>query len=161
MAIAGAIVQFLDFGAKLTKEAYALYEEGESIIRQKAVIQTNDLQDFIAKFNRNLQKEAQDQKLSEDEKALQSLCLECKKLADSLSEKLDTLNVKEKNRVWKSLGTALSNVWSKKDILRMEEDLQKYRQAIDTRILSITRLVNRSKFTSMIVRISNAALGML
>lgn len=139
VAIAGALVQFLDFGTKLTKEAYALYNDGESVIRQKAAMQTNDLQDFIAKFDQTLQKEAQEKKLSEDEEALYSLCLECKKIADTLSAKLDTLNVKEKNRVWKSLGTALSNVWSKKDILKMEEDLQKYRQAIDTRMLSITR----------------------
>lgn len=139
IAIAGIVVQFVDFGAKLVKEASALYEDGESSIRKKAAANTGDLQDFIARFDDSLNEEAQEKELSEDEKALQTLCHNCRDLAQSLSAKLGTLNVKESHRVWKSLGTALSNVWSKKEIQKMEEDLGKYRQAIDTRMISLTR----------------------
>lgn len=139
LAIAGAVVSFLDFGTKLVKEAHALYEDGESTIRKKAARDTSDLQDFSAKFDQALRSETQHRAMSEDEKALQSLCLECKKLADSLAAKLGTLSVREKHRVWKSLTTALSNVWSKSEILKMEEDLGKYRMAIDTRMISLTR----------------------
>ncbi len=139
LAIAGAVVQFLDVGARLVKEANALYHDGESTIRKKAAADTSDLQDFSAKFEQALCAEGQGHNLSEDEKTLQSICLDCKRLADSLAAKLETLNVKEKNRVWKSLGTALSNVWSKSDIQQMEEDLAKYRRAIDTRMIGLTR----------------------
>ncbi|CZR53588.1 uncharacterized protein PAC_03468 [Phialocephala subalpina] len=118
LAIAGAVVQF-------------------STLR--AAKNTSDLQNFSTQFEHVLRSGTQGHGLSEDEQALQSICLECKTLAESLTTNLESLNVHEKHRVWKSLGAALSNVWSKNEILRMEEDLRKYRSAIDTRMIGLTR----------------------
>ena len=139
LAIAGAVVQFLDFGCKILEETRTLYEDGESSIRKRAAAATNDLMDFTARFNETLATDAKDRAITEEERELRSLCIKCRTLAESLCTRLDSLNVKEKHRVWSSLGTALSNVWSKKDILKTQDELAELRSEIDTRLVGLIR----------------------
>jgi hypothetical protein len=139
LAIAGAIVQFLEVGCKIVAETKNLYEDGESTIRKQAAAATNDLKDFTTRFDEALTADGKDRGLTDEEQDLRALCVKCKNLAVSLSTRLDNLNVKEKHRVWSSLGTALSNVWSKKDILKTQDELAQLRSQIDTRLAGLTR----------------------
>lgn len=139
LAIAGAVVQFLDFGCKIIAESSHLYQNGESKIRRQAEAATNDLHDFTVRFDATLAYDAKDRVLTEEEQDLKVLCVKCKTAAETLIAKLDALNVKEKHRVWNSLATALSIVWSKKDILRMQDDLNELRLEINTRLTGLIR----------------------
>jgi len=137
LAIAGAVVQFVDFGTKIIVECKSIYKSGESSIRKQAMEATNDLQDFSAKFEQSLHENLDRGCLTEDELALKTLCGKCKKLADELVEKLNTLAVQDKKRVWKNLETALASVWSRKEIEETKERLNEYRRAIDTRMIGL------------------------
>jgi hypothetical protein len=139
LAIAGTVVQFLDVGCKIVAETKNLYQDGESTIRKRAAQATNDPKDFTARFDEALCADDKDRGLTDEEQDLRTLCVKCKNLTQSLSTRLDNLNVKEKHRVWSSLGIALSNVWSKKDILKTQEELAELRSQIDTRLASLIR----------------------
>ena len=142
LAIAGTVVQFLDVGCKILDETRNLYENGESTIRKRATAATNDLKDFTARFEDALTADAKERALTDEERDLRTLCTKCKTLAESLCTKLDSLNVKEKHRVWSSLGTALTNVWSRKDILKTQDELAELRREIDTRLAGLIRRVH-------------------
>lgn len=141
LAIAGNVVQFVDFGSKLILETHHIYHDGESQIRKRAAKATSDLKDFSTKFERTLGSTTDRRPLTEDEAALRILCANCKELADSLVDKLDTINVRGKHHLWSSVALAWANIWSKKDILATQEELDEYRRAIDTRIIGLTRSV--------------------
>jgi hypothetical protein len=134
-ALAGTIVQFVDFTAKLISVGHELYKAGELSVQEKAALATNDLLDLSLKLERPLRSGSELTCLTEDEVALGDLCHTCHEMAAELIERLDKLKVHDRHDLSKSLRKAFRNVWERTDLKDMEERLTKFRAAIDTRIL--------------------------
>lgn len=139
LAIAGTLVQFLDFGGKLIAEFIALSKDGKSTIRDRAEESSNDLNNFSIKLEQALCASGESSTLTTDELALKTLCGNCQKLAGSLTEKMKVIQVTGKGKSLNNFRSALATIWSKREIEGMQEQLNEYRQAIDTRILAVIR----------------------
>lgn len=68
-------MQLLDAGCKIITETRALWQDGELTIRERAATPTNDLKDFIARFDKALAMNAKHQGLSDEDRGLRALCV--------------------------------------------------------------------------------------
>jgi hypothetical protein len=87
----------------------------------------------------------------EDEKALESLCDECRKVANELLHRLNGLKVTKnkangKGPVWGSLAKALKSAWTADEVEGLIRRLSMFRQSIDTHILASIRSVSVTLF---------------
>jgi hypothetical protein len=164
IGLAGTIVQFVDFGSKIILEGRELFKSGSLKLNEQAEVVAKDLLDFSTKLQRvPPDPNAAPGPPTENELALRKLCEECNDIAKQILAKLDELKPKlrppkdlpknasrKEKEMWfkkvkeyqkdierlgNSLRLALLSVWSRKDLLEIGERLEKYRAAIQTRIL--------------------------
>jgi hypothetical protein len=89
--------------------------------------------------------------LVEEEILLQGLAQRCRELATELLGLLEELKIKDShNRKWESFRQALKRVRGEKAINNLEERLQKFREQLSIRLISLLRFVSDSqgKFSS-------------
>jgi plasmid maintenance system antidote protein VapI len=134
LSIAGAVVQFLDFGTKLISESWKIYKDGELEVHVQAAVAARDLRSYNAKLRQSLRAQGVTSCSTQDEAALEELCRDCSALADEFILRLEKLKV-EKGHVWKSLSQAISSIWKKQELAEIQQRLSGYMNAINTRIL--------------------------
>ncbi|KAL9613688.1 MAG: hypothetical protein Q9167_001765 [Letrouitia subvulpina] len=109
LALAGNIVQFVDFSFKLLRETKTIYQSSSGGSEDNDVIEKITMD--VISLNNNLTASAAPAVIPED---LRALAGQCKLVAEKLLKALEDVKVKGSHRVWKSFKQALENVWKMK-----------------------------------------------
>jgi hypothetical protein len=157
LALAGNILQFVDYGHKLLARAGELYRStaGSLAVNDQIELVTTDLQTLISKLRLSFPSDdASDDKCEkrcEDgggddsghdaSSTFEEICDGAANVATELLEKLASLKVQPgKHRKWKTLKQAVRTLWSEERIETLLERLSRFKQALETRILFSLRL---------------------
>jgi hypothetical protein len=136
LSVAGTIVQFVDFGTKIVRGTYHMYNSatGALPVNEELEIITRDLAVLVTKLRQPLQAEdAPTGRLHNTlQVALQSLCDDCVRVADKLITRLDSLKVQGRHQVWRSFQHAIKAAWAQKEVDELAATLSKYRASIQT-----------------------------
>jgi hypothetical protein len=141
LSVAGTIVQFVDFGAKLLSQAAELYKSPVGTLRSNNELElvTTDLRCLITKLRKSYSAGNDAESSSEDVQqrtSFERLCDEAATLAEELIVRLNKLKVKDgKQRIWRSLKEAVETAWSKNEVADMKRRLLSFREALETRVL--------------------------
>jgi len=164
IGLAGTVVQFVDFGSRVLLEGRELYKSGSVKLNVQAEAVTRDLLDFSVKLEQSSRLHNAARPPTENELALRKLCDDCHGVAKQLLAQLAKLKPKlvpprdlprhasnENKGIWlknlrehqsevekmgNSLRLALMSVWSRKELEELEGRLEKYRNAIQTRLIA-------------------------
>jgi DNA repair exonuclease SbcCD ATPase subunit len=141
IGLAGNIVQFVDFGFKLSRDFKELYQSAEG--GKAKHLELEDLMTDLESLCQKLQKTTGP--ATQDDEELRDLARACAKLARELLAMLEKVKVnKERNPKLASLKQALKNIWKDKDISALEERLGRYREQLNQRLVYILRYVLRT-----------------
>lgn len=135
VGFASSVLTFVDFSATLVRGTYELYQSGTT--RDNAHI-TNVLEDLRQATKELSSRDALDMK-DQHQRALASLSEKCLQLSEELAAILDDLQIKGKNRKWKSVKSAWMNITKQSTITSMEKKLAEYRTEIILRLNLMTR----------------------
>jgi hypothetical protein len=141
IGLAGNIVQFVDFGFKLSHDFKELYESTEGGKTKHLELQdvTTDLESLCQKLQNKTSPATQ------DDEDLRNLARACTKLARELLAMLEKLKAnKERNPKLATFKQALKNIWKDKDISDLEQRLGRYREQLNQRLIYILRYVLRT-----------------
>jgi len=142
LGLAGNIVQFVDFSAKLVSGGVELYRSADGALPKNAELKATvtDLSSITRKLQTHDQGSPQ-HPYSKDETALVNLSAQCKILGDKLVEVLEDLTVSGSHKKWKSVRQALRSVWKETEIQDMQKRLDSFRSQITLRLIAILRFV--------------------
>lgn len=141
LGLVSNVIQFVEYAAKLISGCHDLYRSANGALDDHNALET---------VSQNLKSLAQDvqpskrspnAKQSRVEEELQLACEECIKVNQKILELLEKLKVNGPNRKWESFRQILNIMMRQKDVARLEEDLKKIQQRIDTSMLFCLRWV--------------------
>jgi hypothetical protein len=141
IGLAGNIVQFVDFGIKLSRDFRELYQSAEGGKAKHLELEdvTTDLESLCQKLQNTAIPATQ------DDGELRNLARGCAKLARELLAMLEKVKVnKERNPRLATFRQASKNIWKEKDICDLEERLGRYREQLNQRLVYILRYVLRT-----------------
>lgn len=144
-SLAGTVIQFVDFGAKVVSRTRQLYQDGQLSVHKQAKYATEDLLDFSTKLQQSQHPELQAKRMTDDDKALAALCQDCDAIAKMLLNQLAKLQLPENgNRQrWNTVGQALRSICAQEQLAELDNRLAGYRRAMDSRILGLLRQVTK------------------
>lgn len=96
LQVAGGVIQFLDFGSKMLSKSRKLYRSADGVLSENVDLEvvTTDLATILKSLERKLpDNRAIKEDKSEDEKALDELCIRCVAIAEELIAHLDKLKI--------------------------------------------------------------------
>ncbi|CAH0045286.1 unnamed protein product [Clonostachys solani] len=98
LQVAGGVIQFLDFGSKLLSNTRKLYRSPDGVLSENVDLEvvTTDLATILLSLERKLPDHRPikaDCSQSEDEKALDELCIRCVAIAEELIANLNKLKI--------------------------------------------------------------------
>jgi hypothetical protein len=141
LSTATAVIQFLDFAGKVVSGTCEIY-------RGRPPKKT-DPNSSIASITTSLHAATKSlgtfkEKLplrpwSSQDAAISKLAESCTEVGEELLALLKRLRAQSNRRIWPSFRTALLTVWSEKDIERLCQTLEDYRQQISMHILIALR----------------------
>ncbi len=142
LSVAAAVIQFVDFGLRLTSAGIELYESGSLAVNDELELITRDLtrlaQDIVAAPTHMLN-------YSEDEASLKKLANECQKIGEELLAQLKSLRVRPSGNHIKhgleSFRRSLRSVRKKGEIQSIENRLKRVQDQIKMNILNLLRFV--------------------
>lgn len=131
LALAGNILQFIDFTWKLLSDSRAIYysdtgSSDEHVVLEKIV---KNLQPLVA--NLTISNTASNQ--------LKDIATTCQNVSDKLREALLELEMKGQKSRWKSFVHALKNVWEQSQIIDLTNQLEKAQNQLNTHLLFMMR----------------------
>jgi hypothetical protein len=130
LSLAGNVVQFIEFGTRLLSTTKELYRSstGSLTVHDEIELVTTDLSILVAKLKQNRTDEPDD---------FQKICDEAASVATEILTKLGTMKVKKegKYRELKSFRAAVKQVWSHRELEKLEARLGRIQEAIKTRVL--------------------------
>lgn len=139
LSVASAVVQMVDFGAKLFSKSAELYKSAEGSLPVNVEISSivEDLSQISAGLvaSHGLKEE----QLTEDEVALIRLASQCNTLAHELLSGLQRLVVQNPDRRWESVYKAVKAMWKEKKIHETQERLNAFRSELTIRLVAILR----------------------
>ncbi|KAI9867951.1 MAG: hypothetical protein M1813_007773 [Trichoglossum hirsutum] len=123
------IVQFVDFGCKLTSKSVELYQSSSGMLAENidAEAATNHLVILNDKIK--------DGAVAADNGALKDLCISCGATAAELLAVLGKVKVQGKHTKWKSMREALRSVWSKEEVEGLERRLLSLRDELNLHVV--------------------------
>lgn len=125
VSLVGNIVQFVSFSGKLISKSAKLYRSRKDILPENADIEMA-INHLIILIDR-----LKDAATSAGDGELQKLCTSCSIVAQELLAVLDKFRMKGGRSIWKSIGKALQNVWSREDIAGLERRVAGLREALN------------------------------
>ena len=154
LSVASAVVQFVDFTSKVISKGNKYYNSPDGNLEENA-----ELRDIAAKIRRLTglltksaaprhdpyrESQAQDSLIAStrpepEERALEGVVEECKKIAAELISALDKLKLHGSHKRWDSFRQALKSCWGKKAIEKMLERLRLAREDLVLHLLVIMR----------------------
>ncbi|KAI7158770.1 hypothetical protein KC349_g4614 [Hortaea werneckii] len=151
LSIGAAVLQFVDFGSRLLVNGYDAYHSVAGATTDNLELEkiTQDLSSLCLALEFN--HVTSSRVLSRDEKDLLKLALDCRELASSLVQLLQSLKVKSgtRHRSWESIRQAIRSVWKKSEIEDLQARLERIRNEMDSRLLELIRQEAHAIFASV------------
>ncbi|KFZ16661.1 hypothetical protein V502_04977 [Pseudogymnoascus sp. VKM F-4520 (FW-2644)] len=145
LALAGNIVQFVEFSGKIISGSSELFQSSTGVLNSNEALEaiTKGLVAMTSKLGQ-LDLDDQSHLVSEEEQALQDLCRSCTSVADELLLRLNKLKVptsigQGKRKRWKSAQHAVQSVWAEKELSTLGGRLAGFKQALELRIVAQLR----------------------
>lgn len=139
LSVATALVQFIDFTARIVSKGHHLSQSTSGILAENESIElaTIRLRDLAIP----LQPQSPDGGSNTDDGALKAICKECVGIAAQLLAQLEKLKVSNDctNRRWKSFRQALKSVWSKDKVEDLHKRLRGLGEDLRTHVLILLR----------------------
>ncbi len=116
LTVASAVVQMVDFGAKLFSKSVELYKSSESSLPTN--IQLSLVVEDLSRISGGLAAVGglKQEQLTKDEVALNRLASQCNSMANELISDLQRLVVRNPQRKWESMYKVIKAVWKEKKI---------------------------------------------
>ncbi len=131
-SLACGVLQFVDYGCKLISTTKNFYQKGSLEGNDDLERQISHLSALRSALNSN---RALNCAGYQDYQELLTLAGECDATAQELLEVLDNLKVSGSHRIWKSLDKSFAMRRRKGTIERLNNKMDSFRKALDTRIL--------------------------
>ena len=127
LSLAGAIIQFVEFGSKILSSGNELYKSTTGALsgNDEVNLVTTDLLAIVKKLQHE----------GNFDKDFEQICDEARKVAQELLIRLESLKVKGKHRLWKSLRQAVQTALSTDEIDALRSRLAYLSKALETRVL--------------------------
>jgi hypothetical protein len=139
VSLAGTVVQFVDFSAKLISKGYEIYNsaDGTFVENRELEVVAHSLQRHIGTLSRSSREVVSP--ATADEIALKELCEACQSVAGEFLDALDRVKVRGSNRKWKSVQQALKSYWSQEKIEGLEKRIARFKDQISFNLLGMLR----------------------
>jgi len=137
LSIATAVVQFLDFAGKVVSGTWQIYR-GQPPKGTEANSDVRSITISLNKVTKNLQaskRKSSSKHWSSQDAAISMLAESCTEVGEQLLTLLDRLRSQSNHRAWASFRTALRTIWSEKEVDKLCQTLDSYRQQISMHIL--------------------------
>lgn len=135
-ALAGVVVQFVDFTSRIVSKGWRLYQSPDGTLLENRVfeLKTQHLMIIIEKLRVSLPKDVSEP-LSQEDQALVVLCQQCTSIGATIVAALGSRKIHGKNSPWKSFRQALKDVWDKEELKLVTDGLDSIRKQVETHIL--------------------------
>ncbi|KAF8850858.1 hypothetical protein BDZ45DRAFT_731282 [Acephala macrosclerotiorum] len=136
LSVTGNVVQFVEFGTSVLREAYLLYtsKDGTTSVNQELGFVVGDLLKLVAKLRRDGSQDNVAMSNSETEQELESLCVSCTNIAQEMIGRLRSRDMTH-GRVWASLSEAIQSAWNRTTTDALMNRLSVIKEAVEFRIL--------------------------
>lgn len=142
IGLAGNIVQFIDFGAKLLSKANQIRKEGSTAENVHLGVVTKDLSRYIDSLNSAIIAQQREKRvLGEEDTALYEICGGCLQVAHELETALEGLGSNGRVGKWKSYRHAFKSIWGKSRVTELRDRLSVYSSQMDRRLLASIKYV--------------------
>ena len=138
ISLAGSIVQFVDFSAKIISKTRELSSHGTTQEAYNAEIVIRDLSRLSEQLKDGV-RAAGAAPQTEDDQALEVLCNGCIGLSERMMKRLEKLKLGEGTGKRRAFLGALKSIWSQKELESEEAQLASYRSQLEFRILTSFR----------------------
>jgi hypothetical protein len=139
VSLTSAIVQFVDFSAKLISKSHEIYTSSSGVSQENVNLQAiaDRLGTLAIHFNDDLSTGGGIKPASQ---CLSSLALSCKDVADELLQAIESLKVHSgPNRKWRTFRKALKSMWEKGRIEDLERRLNDLRSQLTIELVAHIR----------------------
>jgi hypothetical protein len=139
LSLAGNIIQFVDFGARLLSNARELYRSpvGSLSVHDEITLVTTDLETLVKRLRGPVNARPSSEENDNQLQTLRKICGEAATVAEELLKRLETLKLsgEEKHRGWRTVGLAVRSLWNEKEIAGLSNRLVMLKEALKTRVL--------------------------
>jgi hypothetical protein len=141
LALAGNIVQFIDFGCRLVSESHEIYKRGVAAEYVDFQVISENLSELSDSFkNISPENETFHPMAHRREDGLRRMASMCKEVADELFQTLQNLKAKNTpHHKWTSFRQALMVLWKRDKIDALKKRLDDLRGQLNIHIVSILR----------------------
>jgi hypothetical protein len=157
LSIAAAVVQFVDFSSRIISKGNEYHKSADGALVENKELEAvaANIEELSVRLHQSLSSKAkralrknlgnssnsqnQDQPLSYEEQALQTVVINCKMLAAELLDALEQLKLSGKGSRWKSFRQAFKTIWAKEKIEAMLAKLSQARQQLVVNLLVVLR----------------------
>ena len=143
LSIAAAVVQFIDFGIKITAKSRELASSSTGVLveHKELLTASNRLADLDGGLVHSLSFFREGRKLTQAEAALREVSQECKDMASEFTQTLNGLFGTADQNSFKTFRQAFKAVWHKDGIEAMRQRLDQQRQQLAINLLIVMRYV--------------------
>jgi hypothetical protein len=139
LSLAGNIIQFVDFGARLLSNARELYRSpvGSLSVHDEITLVTTDLETLVKRLRGSVNARPSSEENDNQLQTLRKICDEAAAVAEELLKRLGTLKLSGdgKHRRWQTVGLAVRSLWNEKEIAGLLNRLVMLKEALKTRVL--------------------------
>jgi hypothetical protein len=138
-SVAGSVVQFVDYGTKLTSYIVELYNSTSGIAVDNAEILslTHHFKQLAEGLSNIAPKGEGEANVVVDRASFQSLLLLCKSTATELIAVLDDLKVDKSNKLWSSIRQGFRSSRKKDDIVKLVNRIESLRGPLNSYLLAL------------------------
>jgi hypothetical protein len=139
LAVAAAVVQFVDYGTRLFTDAREIYKSSPNQTKNR--VELTAVSQDLARLSNEVDARSKSLNLGDvgdSEEVFLRLCRECKGISDELQESLAKLQARgttKFERAANSFFVALKSVWSAKRVEELAERLKEMRQQMMMAVL--------------------------
>lgn len=136
LSLAAAIAQFVDYSTKIVLGAAEIHASATGSLTKNVELSsiTMDLSDISGRLV--IDDPNQSNTYSKDERAISSIAMQCRDVANTLLATLEDLNVKAPHKKWKSVRQALLSVWREREIRDIRTRLDTFRGQLTTHLVA-------------------------
>ena len=143
LAVACAVVAFVDFAGKLVSKSYEYYESADGVLQEHTESTTvaSQLAALTEGLNRSLKPFEDARGLSAAENALLAVSTDCKSVAEDLERTLKALKLKDGKKFFRSVRGGIRSAWKAGDITAVERRLARAKEQVFVHLLVVVKYV--------------------
>lgn len=142
LSLASGLVQFVDFGTRLSFKIYEIYHSASGLTSTQSEIMemAQRFQTMADRVSRIPLINDGDATVIADHESFQSLLISCKTRATELIDMIEGLKTDKTHRLWSSVRQGLRAARKKEDIERVVNNMKTLHESLNTYLLALLRL---------------------